>query len=565
MNPPTLSRKELLIAAGALAAATAFPRFGFAQAATQQPAAHSEITVDDLKAAQKLIGLNFSDDELKEMLQDVRDWLTGYEDVRREPITNGTDMASVFVPHNTRTDRRKTGRSAKVSATKGLTLPIGEDDIAYLPLRDLAQLVKSRKVTSTQLTELYLARLAKYGDKLLAIVTLLPEQARADAKKADEEISKGHYRGPLHGIPTGVKDLFSYAGAPTTWGAQPFKDQVFDYDAAVVEKLKSAGAIICAKLSCGALANGDKWFRGQTKNPWNTAQGSSGSSAGSAACVSAGLLPYAIGTETQGSVVSPSNQCRVTGLRPSFGRISRFGGMTLCWTMDKVGVLARCAEDTALVLAALAGSDPRDRSAVDKPFHYKTAVDFSQLRIGFLLDPNEDPAKTTKPQSMEILQILTGLGAKDLKPISITRALDGVDAILLVESAAAFDEITRSGLVNEMKDSSWPETFRASRFFTGVELVQAYRARTVLTERIERELGDIDILVTGSRGGGLIATTNLTGHPQVLLPWGADEKGNSKSCSLIGRLYEEDTLIAVANAVQEKTDYHRRRPDLTKL
>ncbi len=233
--------------------------------------------------------------------------------------------------------------------------------------------------------------------------------------------------------------------------------------------------------------------------------------------------------------------------------------------MDKVGVLARCAEDTALVLAAIAGADPRDRSTVDKPFHYSPKVDISKLRIAYLLDAKEDEATSKKPQTMEVLQVLSKLGAHDMHGIHVTPALDGVDMILYAESAAAFDEITRNGVVNQMERSSWPEAFRATRFVTAVELLQAYRARTLLMQRIEKELGDIDILVTGDRGGGMIATTNLTGHPQVLLPWGADEKGNSRSYSLIGRLYEEDTLVAVANAIQSATDFHKRRPDLSKL
>jgi Asp-tRNA(Asn)/Glu-tRNA(Gln) amidotransferase A subunit family amidase len=564
MNSPTISRKDLLIAVGALAAAVALPKISSAQAATEQAPAHPEITVDDLKSAQKLVGLSFTDGQLKEMLQDVRDTLSGYEDVRKEPLGNGTEMATVFVPFNTRPDKRRPGMSAKLSS-RAVAHASTEDDLAFAPLSDLANLLRTQQITSAHLTEMYLGRLQKYGDKLVAVVTLLADQARVDAARADKQIKGGKYRGPLHGIPTGVKDLFSYAGAPTTWGAAIYKNQMFDYDSAVVEKLKAAGAVICAKTTCGALANGDQWFGGQTKNPWNPSQGSSGSSAGSAACVSAGLLPYAIGTETQGSVVSPSHQCRVTGLRPTFGRTSRFGGMTLCWTMDKVGVLARCAEDTAFVLAAIAGADYRDRSSVDRPFHYAPKVDIGGLKIGFLLDPKEDPATTTKPQTMEILKVLAKLGAKDVRPISITRALDGIDNILVVESAAAFDDITRTGQVDDIKNSSWPETFRATRFFTGVELVQAYRARMLLMQRIEIELGDIDILVTGSRGGGMIATTNLTGHPQLLLPWGADAKGNSNSYSLIGRLYEEDTLIAVANAIQSETDFHKRRPDLSKL
>jgi Asp-tRNA(Asn)/Glu-tRNA(Gln) amidotransferase A subunit family amidase len=564
MKSPTLSRKELLLAAGSIAAGVALPKMAGAQPAQATPqAAGIELTIDDLKVGQKLAGLSFSDEELEEILPDVKEALANYEPMRKEPISNGTDLATVFVPLTTRKDKTPAGQSVKTSA-KAFRAPSSDEDMAFLPLSDLATLVRTKQVTSTALTKMYLGRLRTHGAKLQAVVTLLPDQAMAEAHRADEEIRNGKYRGTLHGIPTGVKDLFALRGAPTTWGAAPYKDQVFDYDAAVVEKLRAAGAVICAKLTLGALAQGDRWFGGQTKNPWNTKQGSSGSSAGSASCVSAGLLPYAIGTETLGSVVSPSNQCRVTGLRPTFGRISRYGAMTLCWTMDKVGVLARCAEDTAIVLAALAGADPRDRSTVDRPFHYRSKIDIKALKIGYLLDANEDPNTSTKPEKLEILQVLRKLGA-NLQPISITPAKDGIFVILEVEAATAFDEFTRSERIKLLKDSNWPKSFRAHRFVPGVELLQAYRDRALLMERFERELGEIDVLVAAGRGGPALFITNLTGHPQVLLPWGTDEKGNSMSFSLIGRVYEEDTLIAVANAIQEQTAFHTRRPDLTKL
>lgn len=521
------------------------------------------ITLDDLKIAQKLAGLDFSDAELKEVLQDVRDWLTGYEGIRKEPITYLVEPPTVFEPLSLRPLKGRPGVSIKTSNSKALR-PRNEEDLAFMPLRDLAHLIKTKAITSSQLTEMYLGRLQRYGDKLLAVITLLPEQARSDAKRADEEIAAGHYRGPLHGIPTGVKDLFALRGAPTTWGAAPYEDQVFDYDATLVQKLREAGAIICAKTSMGALAEGDVWFKGMTKNPWNPKEGSSGSSAGSAACVSAGLLPYAIGTETLGSIVSPSNQCRVTGLRPSYGRISRHGAMAVSWTMDKVGIIARCAEDTALVFAAVSGADPLDRSSVDRPFHYSPKVDLSGLKIAFLLDPKEDPAKTTKPQTMEALVLLQKLGAR-LHPLAITPAEEGILAILEVESAAAFDDLTRSDRIHLLKNSSWPETYRASRFVPGVELLQAYRARTLLMRQFENELSDFDILVADRVGGQTLQITNLTGHPQVLLPWGVGANGRSRSVSLIGRLYEEDLLLAVATALQAATNYQTLRPDLSKL
>lgn len=560
MDQPTLTRKELLAGAAALAATIALPR----AALGQEPVKADQITLDDLKAAQKLAAVEFTDEQLKEVLGDVKDWVASYAALRAMPITYQIEPPTPFEPLTLRASNARPGLSAKASPAQVSARPSKEEDLAFLPVGELANLVRTRKVSSLELTEMYLQRLERYGDKLLAVVTLMGDQARADATRADEEIRKGRYRGPLHGIPTGVKDLFATKGAPTTWGAEPYKDQVFDYDAAVVERLKAAGAIICAKLSMGGLAQGDLWFRGRTKNPWNPAEGSSGSSAGSAACVSAGLLPFAIGTETLGSIVSPSNQCRVTGLRPSYGRISRAGAMAVSWTMDKVGVIARRAEDCALVLAAIAGHDPRDPSSVDRPFHYRPSVDPGRLKVGYLLAPNEDPKTSTKPQTIEALVILQRLGAK-LFSVSITPPPDAMIAILEVEAAAAFDDLTRSERINLMKDSPWPPQYRGSRFIPAVEYVQAQRARTLLMRNLEKELGDLDLVVAEGRGGHTLALTNLTGHPQVLLPFGVDDKGRPRSVSLIGRLYEEDVILQVANAIQSATSYHTLRPDLSKL
>lgn len=560
MDQPKLTRKELLTAAAALGAMIALPGRALAQTTPPKPA--PELTVDDLRAAARVAGLTLSDTEFAEILGDVKDWVKGYEALRALKIPNEVAPAMVFRTLPGRKRDLKSGLTVRQSRPTVKEAPLAEEDLAFLPLGDLANLVRRRKITSSQLTQLYLHRLEKYGDRLQAIVTLLGDQALRDAATADREIQAGRYRGPLHGIPTAVKDLFALKGARTTWGAEPYKDQVLDYDAAVVERLRNAGAVICAKTTLGALAMGDKWFGGRTKNPWDPDTGSSGSSAGSAACVSAGLLPYAIGTETLGSIVSPSNQCRVTGLRPTFGRVSRYGAMALSWSMDKVGVIARCAEDTALVLAALAGEDPRDPAAVGRPFHYQPEIDFKKLRIGYLR-PIAETGKAVPPMDAEVMRVLRELGAEPV-PLNITPAEEGISAILEVEAAAAFDEITRDGRINLMKDSSWGEIFRAARFVPGVELVQAYRARTLLMERFERELGDLDFFIADGRGQHTLLITNLTGHPQILLPWGED-KGVSKSISLVGRLHEEDLLIAAANRIQGRTDFHRRRPDLSKV
>lgn len=555
MDQPTLSRKDLLTSAAALGAALLLPTAAFAQEKKEG------LTIEQLRTAQTLIGLSFSDEELKEILPDVKDWLASYASLRALPITYRIEPPNVFMPLSFRTAKGKPGISVRTSSVI-VKPPRTDEDMAFLSVVELGHLVKSKQVSPIQLTELYLGRLERYGDKLLNVVTLMPDQARVDAKNAAAEIDRGKYRGPLHGIPTGVKDLFATKAVPTTWGAEPYKDQVFDYDATVVERLRDAGAILCAKLSMGALAQGDVWFKGRTKNPWNPAEGSSGSSAGSASCVAAGLLPYAIGTETLGSIMSPSHQCRVTGLRPTYGRISRNGAMAVTWSMDKIGPIARTAEDCAVIFAALTGYDPRDRSSVDRPFRYRPDVDIKKLKIAFLMAPNEDP-KAGKWRENEAVRILERMGAS-ISPLAITPADDSLFSVLEVEAGAAFDDLTRSERIKLLKNSSWPRSYRASRFVPGIEYLQAQRGRSLLMSRFEQELGDVDLLVADGRGGHSLFITNLTGHPQILLPFGTDASGKSRSVSLIGRIYEEATILAVANAIQRQTDYHRRRPDLSK-
>jgi len=551
-----LSRKDFLKSVVISAATTALPMRALAQQSAP------DITVADLKAFQKLAGLSFTDEELKEVLSDVKDWLKGYESIRKLPITEQIDPPVIFVPKTTRAADERVGISVKTTSVGRLKRPASEEDLAFMSVRELSQLVKSRQVTSLELTELAISRLTAYGDKLLCLVTLLADDTRAHAKAMDAELQSGRYRGPLHGIPCGLKDLFAYQGAPTTWGADPFKAQSFPYNAAVVDKLHEAGAVVVAKLSMGALAQGDVWFKGKTKNPWNPKEGSSGSSAGSASATAAGLVPFAIGTETLGSIVSPSHVCRVSGLRPTFGRVSRYGAMELCYTMDKVGPICRQVEDCALVFAAITGGDSRDRSSVDRPFHFQPDINLRNVNIGYVVGPKEDPSDLLKKN--DYLKILSKMGAR-LEPVSFTPPAEGDLVVLEVEAASAFDEFTRSGKVRELKNSSWPESFRASRFVPGVEYLQAMRARTLLMDQFESELGHLDVVVAADRGGPLLRITNLTGHPQVLVPFGTDDKGNSRSVSFIGRIYEEETLLAVASKFQFGTPYYQLRPDLSTL
>lgn len=537
-----LSRKQLLTATLASLAAT-----GLAKPSNGVVQTPYEITLEDLKAVERIVGLEFTDEERKAALAEIKAGRTGFVQMREPAISFTTDPMTVFTPIG---GGSKPGRvRAKASPAK-LKRPKPED-IAFLNIRELGHLLRTRQVTSYELTRLFLDRLKRHGDDLLCVVTLCEDLALRQAERADKELREGKDRGPLHGIPYGIKDLFATKGIPTTWGADPYKTQVFDFDATVVQRLEAAGAVLLAKLSMGALAMGDVWFRGTTKNPWNPTQGSSGSSAGSGAATAAGLVPFAIGTETYGSITSPALRCRVTGFRPTYGRISRYGAMELSYTMDKVGPLARDAEDCALIFAALCGADPHDPSAVDRPFDFPRKVDFKSLKVGYLGTVKaleEDPAA----------QVLKALGAT-VTPKQFTPIPNGMFNILDVECASAFDDLTRSGKLRELKNSSWPATFRGARYVPAVEYLQTQRARTVSIHRFEEELGDLDLLLSNGLGSTM-PHTNFGGHPQILLPWGDDDKGNSVGRSLIGRLYRDDELLVVAKAVQEKFDFHRRRP-----
>lgn len=556
MSPSRLTRKDFLAAVASVTGAALLPNMSSASQAAP------DLTVDDLKAAQKVMGLSFTEDELTKLLPDVKAALRSFIAERAQPIPYDIEPPTVFVPLSNRPIQGKPGATVKMSGTK-VARPAVAEEFATMSVRQLAELVRQRKVSSLELTELSLRRLQQYGDKLLCVVTLMADEARAAAKAADADIAAGHYRGPLHGIPCGVKDLFATRGVPTTWGAEPYKNQVFDYDSALVEKLHAAGAVICAKLSMGALANGDFWFRGRTKNPWNTSQGSSGSSAGSASAVSACLLPFAIGTETLGSICSPSNQCRVTGLRPTYGRVSRYGAMAVSWTMDKIGPICREVEDCALVFAAIQGADHRDRSSVDKPFHYDPKIDLSRLKIGYFVTSKDSLKDTTIPEKTDYLVTLRKLGA-NLQPVNFTPPQFSVLNVLEVEGAAAFDDITRSGEINKIENSPWPVGYRGNRFVPGVEYLQFQRMRTMMMRRFEQEFGDLDMFVASGIGGYTLQITNMTGHPQVLVPYGTLAQG-PRSVSFVGRIYEEAPLLAVARMLQESTDFHKKHPDLSKL
>jgi Asp-tRNA(Asn)/Glu-tRNA(Gln) amidotransferase A subunit family amidase len=415
-----------------------------------------------------------------------------------------------------------------------------------------------------QLTKLALERLKKFDPQLHCVITLTEDLALEQAARADAEIASGKYRGPLHGIPYGAKDLLAVAGYKTTWGAMPFKDQVLDYDATVIRKLSDAGAVLVAKLSLGALAWGDVWYADTTRNPWNPEQGSSGSSAGSAAAVSAGLVPFAIGSETWGSIVSPSDRCGATGLRPTYGRVSRTGAMALSWSMDKLGPICRTAEDCALVFDVIRGADGTDRSVFDPAFNYRSDIDPARLRIGYLKTDFENDS-TYKEQNLATLQKLREMGIELIETELPDMPVDAMQIILSAEAAAAFDELTRSNrddLLQRQIRNSWPNVFRASRFIPAVEYIQANRLRTMLIDRMDEVMKDVDVYVSPSFEGDNLLLTNLTGHPCVVLPNGFNEDGEPTSITFIGRLYDEATLIAVAKKYQDATDFHEKHPPL---
>lgn len=560
-----ITRAEFLKGAAIGAVGVALPGVALtAQGAEVTPGtpAKSVGLSDELIAeAEPLVGVAYPPSARKPVAASVKSTRKTLDALRALPLENATTPAYIFQPQG---KQPKAGTKIDVRTRKVSNLrPALDDDLAFLSVVELGALLRAKRISSVELTKFFLRRLETYGPRLNAVITMTPDRALRTAAEADRRFAKGLVQSALQGIPTGVKDLFATLDAPTTWGAAPYRDQHLRYDAAVVERLEAAGAPILAKTSLGALAYGDVWFGGLTRNPWNPKQGSSGSSAGSAACVAAGLLPFALGTETLGSIVSPAQRCRIVGLRPTFGRISKRGAMALSWSMDKVGILARSPEDTAVVLGALAGSDPRDPSAVDRPLTYRPVDSLKGTTIALVGTEALDEDDTKGPVSAAAI-LLRQMGAM-LTSATFTNVPDGVSEVLSVEGASAFDDLTRSGRVDEMKGSLWPPEFRAAMYVTGVDYVQAMRQRTLSMATFEREFGDADLILAPDRAGNLLITTNLTGHPQIYIPLGTDPEGRSFGVSLIGRLYDEGRLVAAAQALQTKFGAPVTRPDLTLL
>jgi Asp-tRNA(Asn)/Glu-tRNA(Gln) amidotransferase A subunit family amidase len=522
------------------------------------------LTREIVASAEKLIGLNFSDAKRDSMIDGLKDHATNYENIRKVALANSIPPAITLNPIPVGM-KFETARKPFVMSKPGrVTVPANFEDLAFYSVGQLAELVKSRKVTSEKLTTMYLNRLKKYGPKLECVITITEDLAMKQAKAADAEIAAGRYRGPLHGIPCGVKDLLAVKGYKTTWGSVPFKDQVIDEDATVVKKLEEAGAVLIAKLTMGELAWGDVWYGGKTHNPWNYMQGSSGSSAGSASATSAGLVAFSIGTETWGSIVSPSTRCGTTGLRPTYGRVSRTGAMSLAWSMDKIGPICRTVEDCALVFNAIYGPDGKDQTLYDVPFNYNPKIDLSGLKVGYLKD-DFDSVKTNKANNDSSFAMLKRLGAK-LIPISLPKLpISDLSIILSAEAGAAFDDLTRSGkddlLVRQIKNA-WPNSFRESRFIPAVEYIQANRIRYLAIQEMGKLMSEVDVIVAPPFDGDNSLLTNLTGHPCVVVPNGFSKEGTPTSITFLGKLFDEATLLAVAKRYQDATDFHLKHPRL---
>lgn len=547
------------------------------EAAAQPPQTPQRISKEMLHTAEQLIGIELTDAQETMALGNVNRNLTQYETLRKINVPLDTPLATSFHPAlpdkklPLQTPMRGKLKLSKVDIPKYSAI----EELAFCSTAQLAELVRTKKVSSVALTKMYLARLKRHSPKLLNVVTLTEELALKQAQQADDEIKRGKYRGPLHGIPCGVKDLFATKGIPTTWGAEPYRNQMIDYDATVIERLRDAGAVLVAKLSMGALAQGGRWFAGVTRNPWRPEEdrtGSSGSSAGSASATSAGLVGFSLGTETLGSIVSPSATCGVAGLRPTYGRVSRYGAMALSWTMDKIGPICRSIEDCALVLDAIYGADGRDETSLDVPFNWTPDTNISKLKIGYLKAEFEGGggrgglgnSEERKKLYAEALDALRGAGAK-LEPLELPKfSTDSLRIILTAEAATAFDDLTRDGGVNQLSGqapSDWPNSFRSARFIPAVEYLRAQRARTLLMREMDSLMQNWDAFVSPAPGSASLMITNLTGHPQAVLPCGFIN-GLPQAIMFTGRLYDEVTPLRIALAYEKATKWHTMHPKL---
>ncbi len=537
--------------------------------------AGADITVETIASAEEVAGIHFEAAERELMLDGLKQQEQRIEALHKIPLSNSVSPAIVFDPLPPGKKITPEPRRPMVRSKVAPRAVPADDELAFLPVTELSELLRRKRVTSVQLTQMYLARLKKYDPVLKCVISLTEDRALRQAHAADAEIARGNYRGPLHGIPWGAKDLLAVRGYKTTWGAGPFKEQVIDADATVVQRLDAAGAVLVAKLTLGELAQGDIWFGATTKNPWKVDQGSSGSSAGPASATAAGLVGFAIGSETLGSISSPSTRCGATGLRPTFGRVPRTGAMALSWSMDKLGPLCRSVEDCAIVLDAIYGPDGQDNSVIPAGYHWNAQLSPKSLRVGFVksafdspqIDP-KDATRTlhaTKQFDDAALDVFKRIGI-NLIPVELPDLqYDAMRIILTAEAAAAFDDLTRSNRDKELVQQGkfdWPNTFRTSRFIPAVDYVNANRLRSIAIQKWDDLMRTVDVIVTPTGAANLsqLVATNLTGHPAVILPNGFRDDGTPVSLTFLGGLFEESKLLAVARAYQDATGFHLKHP-----
>jgi Asp-tRNA(Asn)/Glu-tRNA(Gln) amidotransferase A subunit family amidase len=549
--------------------------------ARMQDAGEKTITLAMITDAIRLSGLDFTEAELKAMVDSANQNLTRYQEMRAIHIPNDVSPPFHFSPLVPGIEVNRTKLPFRLSAAPEVKRPANLEDAAFWPVRHLAELLRTRQVTSVELTGMYLARLHRYNPKLNNVVTFLDDVGMAEARRADAEIAAGRYKGPLHGIPWGAKDIISVKGYKTTWGSPAFKEQSFDYDASVVEMLRDAGAVLIAKLATGELASGDNWFGGQTKSPWNLSQGSSGSSAGPSSATAAGCVGFGIGTETSGSILSPAARCGLAGLRPTFGRISRYGVMALSWTQDRLGPICRYAEDCAIVMQAIAKPDGRDMSVSDIPFNWNAQLDVKKLRVGWIKESFDDlTTAPVKENAAKLLETLRSIGVAQLVPIAVPEFTTNVSAIN-VESVVFFDEHARAGRMKEARNGGRP----SGRLIPAVDYLRSQRVRMMMMEKLAEATANVDVYVVAANpsvGGGPPAATtagesprpatpqsptqrhfamaNLACYPAINVPNGFIETGSPTNVTFYARPFSEMELIALAKAYQDAAGIHLKHP-----
>ena len=516
-----------------------------------------------IKSAERLFNLEFTQAERDSLAGDVADAIIKYKLIHQFDIPNDLAPSIVFQPIPVHYSPNFRESTTDFDIAQSVSVPENFQELSFYTVAELSTLIRTRQVSSVDITKMYIERLKKFDPQLMCVITLLEERAIEQAQRMDAEIASGKYRGPLHGIPYGVKDLLALEGYPFTYGSPIYKDQIADLTSPVITKLDEAGAVLVAKLSLGELAWGDVWFGGKTRNPWNTEMGSSGSSAGSASATAAGLVPFAIGSETWGSIVSPSTVNGVTGLRPTFGRVSRTGAMALSWTMDKIGPICRTAQDCAIVIDAIAGTDGIDPTLVQQPLNIDFKASAKNLRVGYAKH-YFDEEYSFKTNDSIALEVLKDIGI-DLIPVTLPEHLpmEALSIILDVEAAAAFSHLTLSNMDDMMVRQgkvAWPNFFRKARFIPAVEYLQANRIRSQLIEEFEKLFDEVDVIVTPSFGGNQLLMTNLTGHPALCVPTGFSASNLPSSLTIIGNWYREDQILLLGKAYQDKTQWYRETP-----